>query len=324
MRTIRLGARYMIRIAAVASLASAVCVPVAYAAPADDDAEAKARETWRENIVRADVPDEGCFYTSYPSAEWLKVECTEAPNHPFLPRRGAIGLTVGDGADYAVEVSGLMTQSVGAFPTVTGVTGETGLLGANDYSLQLNSNFMTTAPCKGHTGCLSWEQFAYSSGYNVAFMQYWLINYNATCPSGWTAFSTDCYKSSAAVSVPDEAITTLASMKLSGKAVAKGKDTLVFTVGTEAYSVSGKDSVVDLASAWQGSEFNVFGDGDGSKAVFNKGSSIDVRITVTDGTTTAPTCVKNAGTTGETNNLNLKHCTAAGGTTPHILFLESN
>jgi hypothetical protein len=321
---IQLGVRHMIRIAAVASLASAVSLPVAYAAPADDDAEAQARETWRESMVRTDVPDEGCFHASYPSTEWQKVECTAAPNRPFLPHRGAIGFTVGDGNDYVVEVSGLMTQSVGTFPKVKGVTSETGSSGPNDYSLQLNSNFMTTAACNGHSGCLSWEQFVYSSGENAAFMQYWLIEYGDDCPSGWMSFSSSCYRNSAAASVPTEVITTLATLKLSGKAVAGGKDTLVFTAGTEAYSTTGKDSVVDLATDWKESEFNIVGDGGGSEAVFNEGSSIEVEIAVTDGSTTAPTCVKDAGTTGETNNLNLKSCKASGGTSPHILFVESN
>jgi len=319
---VKFGARTLIRITAVAILGSAVSLPVVYA-QADDSAEAQAQETWRENIVHTDVPDEGCFYASYPSTEWLKVECIEAPNVPFLPRRGAVGNTVGNGDDYAVEVSGLMTQSIGSFPKVTGVTSEKGLLGANDYSLQLNSNFMTTAVCNGHANCQSWEQFVYSSGYNEAFMQYWLINYG-TCPSGWFTYSPDCYKNSSGVTVPEEAISTLATLKVSGKAVAKGKDTLVFTAGTEAYSTTGKDSVVDLASAWQESEFNIIGDGSGSSAAFNKGSSITVKIAVTDGTTAAPTCVSDSGTTGETNNLNLKKCTAYGGTPPHISFVESN
>jgi hypothetical protein len=320
---IKFSARSMIRVTAAAILAGAFSLPVAYAAQAGDNAEAQAQETWRESIVHTDVPEEGCFYASYPSTDWLKVECIEAPNIPFIPRRGGIGDTVGNGADYVVEVSGLMTQSIGSFPTVTGVTSEKGLLGANDYSLQLNSNVMTTAACKGHAGCVGWEQFVYSSGYNEAFMQYWLIDYG-TCPSGWITYSPDCYKNSAGVAVPEEAITTLATLKLSGKAVAKGNDTLVFTAGTEAYSTTGKDSVVDLANAWQESEFNVFGDGSGSKAVFNKGSSINVKIGVIDGTTTAPSCVKNAGTTGETNNLNLKSCSAFSGKPPHIIFVESD
>ena len=323
MKPMNCDPRCMLRMLAAASLAGAVLLSSARAAPASEDAEAQAQDSWRENIARTDVPGEGCFYAAYPSVEWTKVGCTEAPRLPFIPRRGTVGNTVGNGVDYAARVSGLITRSVGTFPKVTGVASETGLMGTNDYSLQLNSNFMSTAACKGHTGCQSWQQFVYASGYGVAFMQYWLINYGA-CPSGWYTYSPDCYKNSVGVSVPDEAITGLHGLKLSGRAVAAGRDTLVFTAGTIAYSTAGKDSVVDLATDWHESEFNVIGDGNGSKAVFNTGSSVKVKIAVTDGSTLAPTCASNSGTTGETNNLNLKSCSGYGGTTPYIAFVESN
>jgi hypothetical protein len=112
-------------------------------------------------------------------------------------------------------------------------------------------------------------------------------------------FSPDCYKNSAAVSVPLQAISQLANLKLSGMAVASGTDTLVFTTETEAYSTTGKDSVVDLLTDWKESEFNVIGDGGGSEAVFNKGASITVKIAVTDGSTAAPACAANAGAEGD-------------------------
>lgn len=296
-----------------------------------DAVEAQARASWRETIERTPVPEENarlavqentCFHASYPSTTWAKVECTAAPNRPYTPRHALHAQTVGDGADYAARVTALTSQAVGTFPTVTGVTSETDG-GANIYSIQLNSNFMTTAACKGISGCQSWEQFVYSSGEKAAFMQYWLINYG-TCPSGWNSYSPDCYKNSAAVTVPKVAITQLANLKLSGKAVTNGKDTLTFTTATEAYSTTGNDSVVDLATDWHDSEFNIIGDGDGSGATFNKGSSVTVKIALTDGSTTAPTCASNAGTTGETNNLTLKSCTASSGSTPSIQFVESN
>jgi hypothetical protein len=328
------------RFAALAAL-SAAAVFSAYAqdldeTPAVDAVEAQAREAWRDTIEHTAVPEidtrtatpeaialgQSCFHASYPSTIWSKVDCTEAPNRPYTPRHPALAETVGNGNDYAAEVTPLMTKSVGTFPTVTGVTRESDGA-ANTYSIQLNSNFMTTAACKGISGCLSWEQFVYSSGEQAAFMQYWLIGYGS-CPSGWNAYSPDCYKNSAAVKVPKEVITQLKNLKLSGAAVANSNDTLVFTTATEAYSTTGKDSVVDLATDWHASEFNIIGDGGGSEAVFNKGSSVTVKITVTDGSTTAPRCVADDGTTGETNNLTLKTCTAAGGSTPSIQFVESN
>jgi len=204
---------------------------------------------------------------------------------------------------------------------------ETGLRGANDYSLQLNSDFMNTAACNGArvpAQCLDWEQFVYASGYDSAFMQYWLINWNNPCPAGWFSYSTDCYTNSNAVTVPREAITKLKTLKLSGSAKKGGIDTLTFTVGTQAFSTTGSDSVVDLATAWTESEFNIVGDGDGSGADFNSGSSVTVKVAVSNGTKNAPTCASDAGTTGETNNLNLGSCAGTGGATPYIEFVESN
>jgi hypothetical protein len=319
------------RTAGIAIAACVLCAASLSFGQAADDGEAHNQELWREAISQTEVPAEGCFHASYPSLAWNKVDCSVAPTVPFIPRKGrGISQTVGDGNDYAAEVtSGLITKTVGSFPKVKGVTSETGLLGANDYSLQLNSNFMNTPTCNGAKNpaqCLDWEQFVYSSGYEEAFMQYWLINWNNPCPSGWFSYSNDCYTNSNAVGAPLEAITTLKTLKLSGSASAKkgGKDTLVFTAGKNAYSTTGLDTVVDLATAWTESEFNIIGDGDGSEAGFNSGSSVTVKVAVTNGTKNAPKCAANSGTTGETNNLNLGSCTGTGASPPYIEFTESN
>ena len=87
---------------------------------------------------------------------------------------------------------------------------------------------------------------------------------------------------------------------------------------------SGKDSVLYLATVWKESEFNVVGNAGGSRANFNSGSSVTVKIALTDGSTAAPSCVAGAGSTGETNNLNLGPCTPASGTNPSVQFTESN
>jgi hypothetical protein len=230
-----------------AGVLSAASLSSAFAGEAVDDAEARNQEIWREAIAQTEVPAQGCFHASYPSLAWNKIECVVAPNIPYRPRSGRISQTVGDGNDYAAEVTtGLINKTIGSFPKDTGVKTETGLLGANDYSLQLNSNFMNTAACNGASDpakCLDWEQFVYSSGYDAAFMQYWLINWNNPCPTGWFSDSNDCYTNSAAVTVPKEAITKLKTLKLSGSAKKRGIDTLAFTVGTEAYSTTGSDGV---------------------------------------------------------------------------------
>ncbi|MGB9489652.1 MAG: hypothetical protein WCA92_04215 [Terriglobales bacterium] len=318
---------YLPRIARIAIAAGVLSASLSFGQAADS-VEARNQDIWREAIARTQVPAEGCFEASYPSLTWNKVECAVAPNIPYRPRSGRISPNAGDGTDYAAEVtSGLINTTVGSFPTVTGVKKETGALGANDYSLQLNSNFMNTSTCKGASNpakCLDWEQFVYSSGYKVAFMQYWLINWNNECPTGWFSDSNDCYTNSNGVTVPKEGVTKLKTLKLSGAAKKGGIDTLVMTVGTKAYSTTGEDSVVYLATAWKESEFNIIGDGNGSEATFNSASSVTVQIAVSNGKTTAPVCASDAGTTAETNNLTLGKCAGTGGSSPYIEFVESN
>jgi len=286
-------------------------------------AEALMQENWRETIARTSVPHEGCFEAEFPNAVWVEAACTVAPDKVYVPHGRPGPQTVGNGVDYAASVSNLISSAVGTFPTVTGVTSEKDG-GSNVYSIQMNSNFMSTAACNGHSGCLAWEQFVYSSQEQAAFMQYWLIDYGNSCPSGWNAYSGSCYKNSAAVSVPKQPITSLAQLKMSGAAVSGGNDTLTFTTPTRAYSTTGRDSVTYLASAWKQAEFNIIGDGGGSKAVFNAGSSITVKVAVSHGSTAAPSCASNAGTTGETNNLKLGSCSGFSGATPYIQFKETN
>jgi hypothetical protein len=287
------------------------------------DAEVRAQESWRDAMHELGVTHGGCFTAAYPQRVWKKATCVTAPDALYLPRAGVN--TAGAGQDFAATTTNLTQVALGSFPVVTGVKSEMGDNGKNSYSIQLNSNFMTgTAACAGHPGCRSWQQYIYSSSYRVAFMQYWLLGYGNSCPSGWGSYSSSCYRNSAAVSVPRLAIGTLKGQKMSGAAVDGGIDTLVFTHGKLAYSTTESDSLTNLGSAWKQSEFNIIGDGNGSMATFNPGSSITVKIAVTDGTTKAPACAANAGTTGETNNLNLGACTAVGGPKPYVQFVQSN
>ncbi len=306
----------------IAAIVCGVAAASSAYAQATPDAEARAQESWRDAIHRLGVPHGGCFTAAYPERVWKEARCVTAPDKMYLPRAGVD--TVGNGHDFAATTTSLTQVALGSFPVVTGVTSEKDGT-SNTYSIQLNSNFMPgTAACAGHLGCQSWLQYVYSSSGIAAFMQYWLINYGASCPVGWNSYSGSCYKNSAAVSVPLLPISTLSKQQMSGTAVDGGIDTLVFTTPTRAYSTTGSDTVANLGSAWKQSEFNIIGDGGGSKATFNKGSSITVKIAVTDGTTNAPGCAANAGTTGETNNLKLGACKSVGGATPYMQFIQSN
>jgi hypothetical protein len=360
------GARRLIQIAVVASLIAAASIPAAFASPAQDDVDqaqapsmvqAQAIQGWHEDMTRAATPGQGCFQATFPSILWKQVSCTQVEavprTHP-LPRHNidalsgfaAQGLggsqTTGNGNDYTANVSGTITSSTGTFPTVTGVTSEKGvgvaafggggILGKNEYTLQINSNYdRTTAACKNHSGCTVWQQFIYSPDYNTngraaVFIQYWLLGYGgSSCPSGFGSDGEgDCYKNSSAVTAPDVPATQLANLKLSGSATSGGNDKVVFTNGTTAYTISAADTVLDLAGAWHQSEFNVVGNAGGSEAVFNTGSSIKVNVAIAHSNTATPTCVANSGSTGESNNLNLGSCTATGGSSPGISFTESN
>ena len=280
----------------------------------------------------AQPPRPGCFSSAYPSNQWQEVPCTTAPAVPFPPARGPRSDTVGNGNDVSAQVSGHISEAVGSFDSVTGVTSESGtgtFGGPNAFTLQLNSNFFASPACSGAanpSNCLGWQQFVYAnvSCPHCAFIQYWLINYNATCPSGWTASGGDCFTNSAAVNVPAQTITNLGNLSLTGQVNSGGNDIFIMAVGSNVYSVQGVDTVVFLAQGWQDAEFNVVGDCCGSQANFNTGSTIVVRTSVNYGTLNAPSCL-GQGFTGETNNLNFAAPPAAiHGTFPAILFTENS
>jgi len=136
-----------IGIAVLAGLPGALSVCLATAAQASSAApDAQQQETWRAALARTHLPGAGCFTADYPSTAWTKVACSTKPATPYIPRNGHRGFTVGNGNDYSAVVTGVISQGVGSFPSVTGVTKETGYDGANVYSLQLNPQFFPPRP----------------------------------------------------------------------------------------------------------------------------------------------------------------------------------
>jgi len=205
----------------------------------------------------------------------------------------------------------------------------------------------------GYSNCFAWQQYVMSTNTPVSltsskltddtevFIEYWLIDYGVDngsdiCPSGFLDGGADeegpgddCVQNTPATLIAKGQlpITDLASLKLSGSAKAGGTDAATVTYDTEAYTATVGDHLTDIASGWSQTEFNVLGNAGGSRADFNTGSSVTVKVAVTDGSTSAPTCVSPSdydGTTGETNNLTLGKCAATGGSTPYIQFTESH
>jgi hypothetical protein len=314
------------------SLSGVLCLSVtgaAQAAPTSKSAEARLTAAWRAAITGAAVPGQGCFTAEYPSTVWVRVACTKAPPGPFLPAHGPRGYVVGNGNDHAAETSTPISSAVGSFPSIKGLKQENNEGAADTYSLQLNSSYYVSPVCQGAqdpSECRGWMQYVYSNnspGSGAAFMEIWLINYGSNCPAGWGPYATDCYYNSDAVNVPNQKLGALGDIKLSGATVSGGNDTVKITTSKKAYAVTMPDSMIDLAGNWNTAEYNLFGDGGGSEAVFNPGTKIRVKLQLQDGSTDAPTCITD-GFTLESNNLGLNTCKAAGGKNPSITFSESN
>lgn len=342
-RAFDLKASFYLRASIAVILASAtLCASGLAAAP---DAEDLANAQWRKAMINTETPGEGCFQATFPDTLWHAAPCHAVTAHTHTePRFKSLvqPQPTGNGVDYVLKSVGLISSTTGSFPAVSGVTSESsvgipalgdgGILGPNEYTLQLNTNYDgSTAACAGgNSGCTVWQQFIYATDYETqgsaaVFMQYWLIYYGATCPSGYNSGGFDnCFKNSAYVAAPDVPATGLANLQLSGSAVQARSDTVKFVNGTTAYSVSAADSVLQIGSVWRQSEFNVFGDTEYAQAIFNTTSSLTVHVAAQDGSTSAPSCVPDEGSTGETNNLTLgSSCVAAGGTSPSIQFSES-
>ena len=311
-------------VALAASLLASACTSSGSPGASKPTPTATSEQNWRSEIAKVPLPKKGCFKAVYPKLEWQQVPCGKTPTYPQPPRHGPRPATVGNNNDISAQVpTGFISTATGSFDSVTGVTSESGPIGnagpavANAYTLQLNTNFLSTA-CAGspNPSCLGWQQFVFENNgaTGSAYIQYWLISYNKTCPTGvgWNQISLtspagiSCWKNDSAgsVSVPAQPITKLGQLSLSGTVSSTGDSVTMFVAGT-AYKTTG-DNAVNAAAGWKTAEFNVFGDGGnssgGGQASFNSGSAVVVRTRTIYGGTAAPTCVAQ-GFTAETNNL---------------------
>jgi hypothetical protein len=297
---------------------------------------------WQAELAQLPKLPAGCYHASYPTLQWKLTMCVTAPEIPLVPAfvtasagRGAPE-KVGDGLDYSAVVTGLISKATGTFdhvsPKITerGTVGGVGSRQANTFTLQLNSQFFTTPTCSKSSDpakCQGWQQFVYETDTNTVFMQYWLIGYNASCPSGWFTYSTDCFTNSEATRVAGGPVTAkdLATVELSGSATAGGEDEVSLSVGAGQASIaSNKDTKVDLSAAWNTAEFGVYGDGGGSEAYFGTGTTLEAQTSLTATSSAAPSCVKE-GFTGETNNLKQTSTPALGSEpSPTIVTKQTN
>ncbi|HTU81136.1 MAG TPA: hypothetical protein VMF61_03345 [Candidatus Acidoferrales bacterium] len=301
-------------------------------------------DAWRRSMIRTAFPGRGCFKASYPSLAWSRIQCTVPP--PDVPSRQQIGVNkVGNGYDYGTDVApSYISTAVGSFPAVSGVKriktiGSTGSFSGNDsYSLQLNSNHFTTKACKHLKHCVGWQQFLFAnptgSNTSYVYVQYWLLPAPGTslskCPpnAGWKFVqNAGCYQNGQQYAdVPNQSVSKLDSISLTGIADPSG-DKVELASGGDMYGTTLQNApITDLGKGWQGAEFNIFGDLDDSEVQFNRGSTVSVSIETETGSSDAPACAANAGTTGETNSLTLVSAPAKPSELefPSVLFTESN
>jgi hypothetical protein len=333
-----LSSSYCILVAA--ALATSLVTPVRASAP-----ESMTPELWRIYMANHSAEEEGCFHASFPNTAWERVDCEEAPAgvHPVHISRAGAPEVAGSG-DYVAQTANKITWAGGGFAT-SGLTSEVGVaeyvnnegqplgvLGPDQYSIQLNTNeWGTTSACQGRRGCHVWQQFVYANHYpspssgGKVFMQYWLLDWGSSaCPSGWTQTGTACFENISLLSVPSVPVTQLDSLSVAGGANHKGLDSVTFSDGNEFWTLTRTDSILDISSVWDKAEFNVVGNAGGAQAQFNPGTSIVVTLLVADGVDTAPTCLADGGTTGESNNLSVGPCTTSKAFIPHIQYTESN
>ena len=303
-----------------------------------------AQAQWQGEIANLPTPGHGCYHASYPALQWQATACLVAPNIPFAPHLPTQGVpaVVGNGHDYAAQVTGTLSKATGTFTHVTtGITekGKVGNAGnnlANAFSLQLNSEFFSDPPaCSGAavpSECLGWQQFVYAFHYsgntNMVFMQYWLLYYDTTCPVGWhTDLSgryTFCYVNSPATSYGSLPADTLGQTTFVGQAASGGNDTVTLSSPSGASSASNSDSMLDLSAFWNATEWGVFGDAGGTEAKFGANSKLEPVTTLQGTSSSAPTCVSE-GFTAETNNLSLTKTKAlASESLPTMAATETN
>jgi hypothetical protein len=294
------------------------------AAPQAPPSEATpAMESWRRQMVRTPFPKPGCYTSGYPETEWQEVPCSTAEARPH-PTNG----------DYSAQVtSGSISSATGSFGSVTGANGETdSQAGANQFSLQLNTNPFDSPLCdKGNSGC-GWQQYIYDSPGNV-YIQYWLINNKQPCPSKSWKYQVavpngapGCYINGNQVTPSTaQAITDLAKLRLIGSSSSSQQSAMLQDADGKLWGSPDSGDLLSIGTQWTAAEFNVVGAGNASTANLtpSTGTTVVVETSVDNRTTNPPGY--GGGFTGESNNLTLKAPPCPiGGASPAIVFTESN
>ena len=169
---------------------------------------------WQAAIGQTPAVGSGCFHASFPTLVWHATTCVTAPERPLVPAQSASRQgspeTVGNGVDYSAVVSGLISKATGTFTNVSSKISEKGQIGgtgpqyANEFSLQLNTEFFT-----GVSGVPGEQGSVEVPGVAAVRLRHQLRRRRLhavladqlqchAAPSGWFTYSTDCYTNSSA------------------------------------------------------------------------------------------------------------------------------
>jgi|SRR5271168_2998358 len=255
------GRTNLLFVCVVASLAAAPCLAAETDVPASKPQAAAQppatdkMQAYHATMSQIPVPKKGCFKSTYPSTAWVEVPCGTPPERPYPPASGRAPEIVGNGNDFSAQATGgLISSATGSFDSITGLTTESDGGTNNRFSLQLNTNSnINAAICSGAktpSQCSGWQQFVYTNS-GGAFIQYWLLNYATTCPSGWNTYGGDCWRNGSGFApVSVQPITNLAQLRLTGTANSGGTDTVIISTPDGNANAANEDSILGLAKGW--------------------------------------------------------------------------
>jgi hypothetical protein len=189
---------------------------------------------------------------------------------------------------------------------------------SDSFSLQLNANNFVGPACTGScTG--AWQQFVYHNSSNQAYIEYWLFGIS-NCPnSSWNYNSgpgtPGCYLNSPAASGVPDITTSLSETEFAGF-IDGATDYVTIAVAGEMWQTNYPDTLgLGDTGNWISAQFNVFGTGNCSEAIFNSGSVLNTFVSVetTDaGGLKAASACRGGSPTCESNNLSLQPVGALG------------
>jgi len=219
-----------------------------------------------------------------------------------------MGGTGGDMQAKPLGAGTTVSSAAGWFSTegVTSIT-DSKTLASDSFSIQMNPNRFESSVCDATPGCTkAWEQFLYSNKSNSVYLEFWLFGSMSSCPSGWTKHTgsgaAGCFKNYGATSGIPDLTTSLSDVEMIGEVVG-GTDSLTLETSTDSWLATTPDTL-GLAGNWESTQFNVFGTGGCSEALFNSGSLVEVFLTIGTNLSGNPAPVCHGGSpTCESNNL---------------------